>query len=169
MTWSTEIFLFCDLIHRNNMLLGYRKPQQPLTSYNFSSLRDRTKYILSVFSSSTLATEPSPSPPCTSLGLSSPIASPLPTTPLSPLVFAFLASILYNLWPVTKTQALHSLPTLDFPNLPGSPSFKQDHLPSMWHLYNESNPETHFIKDGKIWENFTNSNYVSGPWWKKCH
>ncbi|KAK7850303.1 hypothetical protein CFP56_001151 [Quercus suber] len=30
------------------MPLGYRKPYQPLASYDFSSLRDRTKDILSV-------------------------------------------------------------------------------------------------------------------------
>ncbi|KAK7837704.1 uncharacterized protein LOC112006644 [Quercus suber] len=45
---TTEIFLFRDPIHRNDMPLGYRKPQQPLASYDFSSLRDRTKDILSV-------------------------------------------------------------------------------------------------------------------------
>ncbi|KAM3760463.1 hypothetical protein ACB098_01G195400 [Castanea mollissima] len=45
---TTEIFLFRDPIHRNNMPLGYRKPQQPLAAYDFSSLRDRTKDILSV-------------------------------------------------------------------------------------------------------------------------
>ncbi|KAK7838419.1 udp-glycosyltransferase 89a2 [Quercus suber] len=63
---------------------------------------------------------------------------------------AFLASVHYNLWPATNAQALRSLPTLDFPDLPGSPSFKQDHLPSLWRFYNESNPETHFIKDGML-------------------
>ncbi|KAL0008979.1 hypothetical protein SO802_010481 [Lithocarpus litseifolius] len=45
---SIEIFLFHDSIHRNDMPLGYRKPQQPLASYDFSSLRDLTKDILSV-------------------------------------------------------------------------------------------------------------------------
>ncbi|XP_030952815.1 uncharacterized protein LOC115975913 [Quercus lobata] len=45
---TTEIFLFRDPIHRNGMPLGYRKPQQPIASYDFSSLRDRTKDILSV-------------------------------------------------------------------------------------------------------------------------
>ena len=63
---------------------------------------------------------------------------------------AFLASVLYNLWPATNAQALRSLPTLDFPDLPGSPTFKQDHLPSVWRFYIESNPETHFIKDGML-------------------
>nr|POE86191.1 udp-glycosyltransferase 89a2 [Quercus suber] len=63
---------------------------------------------------------------------------------------AFLASVLYNLWPATNAQALRSLSTLDFPDLPGSPTFKQDHLPSVWRFYNESNPETHFIKDGML-------------------
>ena len=146
MTRSTATTCYWGTGNPNN-------PSLPTTSAP-SMTAPRTSWVSLSLSSSTLAAEHSPPPPCTSLGLSTPTASPPPTTPLSPLLSTFLASVLYNLWLATNAKDLHSLPTLDFPNLPRSPSFKQDHLPSVWRLYNESKPETHFIKDGKILRKF---------------
>ena len=62
---------------------------------------------------------------------------------------AFLASVLDYLWR-QDAEALRSLPAVDFADLPGSPSLKQEHLPSLWRFYRESDPDTKFLKDGVL-------------------
>ncbi|TYI88636.1 hypothetical protein E1A91_D04G222500v1 [Gossypium mustelinum] len=58
--------------------------------------------------------------------------------------------------------ALKSLSEIEFGNLPGSPAFKQEHLPSLFKLYKPSDPDLEMIKDGhvantKSWGCFINS------------
>ncbi|TYI34261.1 hypothetical protein ES332_A04G189300v1 [Gossypium tomentosum] len=55
-----------------------------------------------------------------------------------------------------------SLSEIEFGNLPGSPVFKQEHLPSLFKLYKPSDPDLEMIKDGhvantKSWGCFINS------------
>ncbi|KAH7834070.1 hypothetical protein Vadar_012459 [Vaccinium darrowii] len=59
---------------------------------------------------------------------------------------AFLASVLNFLWRNVKT--VRSLPVVNFPDLPRSPGFNADHLPSVYRVYRESVPDLEFLRDG---------------------
>ncbi|XP_058193563.1 UDP-glycosyltransferase 89A2-like [Rhododendron vialii] len=59
---------------------------------------------------------------------------------------AFLTSVLNFLWQNVKT--VRSLPTVNLPDLPRSPCFAAEHLPSVYRAYRESDPDTEFLRDG---------------------
>ncbi|KAG5521314.1 hypothetical protein RHGRI_033760 [Rhododendron griersonianum] len=59
---------------------------------------------------------------------------------------AFLTSLINFLWQNVKT--VRSLPAVNFPNLPRSPCFAAEHLPSSFRVYRESDPDTEFLRDG---------------------
>ncbi|KAI8527456.1 hypothetical protein RHMOL_Rhmol12G0076700 [Rhododendron molle] len=59
---------------------------------------------------------------------------------------AFLTSVLNFLWQNVKTVC--SSPAVNFPDLPRSPCFAAEHLPSAYRVYRESDPDTEFLKDG---------------------
>ncbi|KAF5449468.1 hypothetical protein F2P56_029909 [Juglans regia] len=61
---------------------------------------------------------------------------------------SFLASVIDYCWRNVRT--VPSLSIVHFPDLPRSPSFKQEHLPSVFRSYRESKPETEFVKDGML-------------------
>ncbi|KAJ7953972.1 UDP-glycosyltransferase [Quillaja saponaria] len=61
---------------------------------------------------------------------------------------AFLASVLNHSWQNMKT--VRSKAIVDFSDLPGVPSFKNEHLPSTIRLYRESDPDWEFVKDSSI-------------------
>ncbi|KAA8532840.1 hypothetical protein F0562_033043 [Nyssa sinensis] len=61
---------------------------------------------------------------------------------------AFFTSVLGHLW--DNIDAVRSLAVVDFPDLPRSPSFTEEHLPSVFRLYRESDPDWQFIKAGMI-------------------
>lgn len=63
-------------------------------------------------------------------------------------VSALLASIFHSLW--KESNSLQSGPFVDFPDIPGSPSFKEEHLPSLYLLCRELNPEAEFVRDGMV-------------------
>lgn len=46
--------------------------------------------------------------------------------------------------------AVRALPVVEFRDLPRSPSFKQEHLPSIVRYYNEPNPDMVLIREGNI-------------------
>ncbi|KAF7124127.1 hypothetical protein RHSIM_Rhsim12G0070300 [Rhododendron simsii] len=59
---------------------------------------------------------------------------------------AFLTSLLNFLWQNVKT--VRSLPAVNFPDLPRSPCFAAEHLPSVYRVYRESEPDMEFLRDG---------------------
>ncbi|XP_052194935.1 UDP-glycosyltransferase 89A2-like [Diospyros lotus] len=61
---------------------------------------------------------------------------------------AFLACMLNFLWP--NVASVRSLSAVDFPDLPRSPSFAKEHLPSIFRLYREQDPELEFVKNGMV-------------------
>ncbi|MBA0631283.1 hypothetical protein Godav_003290 [Gossypium davidsonii] len=88
---------------------------------------------------------------------------------------AFVGSIFDYIW--NNVEKVKSLSEIEFGNLPGSPAFKQEHLPSLFKLYKPSDPDLEMIKDGhvantKSWGCFINSfedleaEYVQ---WLKTH
>ncbi|KAG5521313.1 hypothetical protein RHGRI_033759 [Rhododendron griersonianum] len=73
---------------------------------------------------------------------------------------AFLTSLLSFLWQNVKT--VRSLPAVNFPDLPRSPCFAAEHLPSVYRVYRESDPDTEFLRDGflantRSWGSILNS------------
>ncbi|CAH9113651.1 unnamed protein product [Cuscuta epithymum] len=65
---------------------------------------------------------------------------------------AFLACVFECGW--KKVETLRSSEVVDFPELPNSPSFPREHLPSMIKNYKESDPDWESIRRGMI-GNFT--------------
>lgn len=61
---------------------------------------------------------------------------------------AFLVCISSHCW--NNLEKVRSLDVVDFPHLPGSPSFKEEHLPSIFRFYRESDPDWELIKNGSI-------------------
>ncbi|KAF8399225.1 hypothetical protein HHK36_015090 [Tetracentron sinense] len=62
---------------------------------------------------------------------------------------AFLVSVLNYIWHNLRTvRTLSSVAA--FPDLPNSPSFPSDHLPSVFRRYRESEPDSEFMKNGMI-------------------
>ncbi|THG15682.1 UDP-glycosyltransferase 89B2-like [Camellia sinensis] len=61
---------------------------------------------------------------------------------------SFLASVSNFIWQNINT--VRSLPVVHFPDLPRSPSFTADHLPSIYRVYRESDPDGEFLKDGML-------------------
>ncbi|KAA8532838.1 hypothetical protein F0562_033045 [Nyssa sinensis] len=59
-----------------------------------------------------------------------------------------IMNALGHLW--DNIDAVRSLAVVDFPDLPRSPSFTREHLPSGLRLYRESDPDWQFVKDGMI-------------------
>ncbi|KAK3039767.1 hypothetical protein RJ639_027080 [Escallonia herrerae] len=66
---------------------------------------------------------------------------------------AFLTSVLGHLW--DDIQSFRSLTMANFPDLPRSPSFTAEQLPSVFRHYKESEPSWNFVKDGMIANNFS--------------
>ncbi|XP_059447955.1 UDP-glycosyltransferase 89A2-like [Corylus avellana] len=60
---------------------------------------------------------------------------------------AFLASVNDYCWRNMTSVPDSSTALVHFPDLPRSPSFKEEHLPSLFRIYSESNPNTAFLKD----------------------
>ncbi|KAH7834083.1 hypothetical protein Vadar_012576 [Vaccinium darrowii] len=61
---------------------------------------------------------------------------------------AFLTCVCNFLWQNVKT--VHSLPVVKFSDLPRSPVFAAEHLPSSFRAYRESDPDMEFLKDGAL-------------------
>nr|BAP90372.1 UDP-glycose: glycosyltransferase UGT89D6 [Fagopyrum esculentum] len=61
---------------------------------------------------------------------------------------AFLCSIFSILFSdIARFKALHSV---EFTDLPNSPAFKEEHLPSVFRFYNESDPDSRSFKEGLL-------------------
>ncbi|KAL5828567.1 hypothetical protein ACOSQ3_018035 [Xanthoceras sorbifolium] len=63
-------------------------------------------------------------------------------------VGTFLASVNDYCW--NHMDTVRSLGAVEFHNLPRSPVFKQEHLPSVFRRYKESDPVSEFVKDSMI-------------------
>ncbi|XAR65329.1 hypothetical protein NMG60_11009414 [Bertholletia excelsa] len=61
---------------------------------------------------------------------------------------AFLTAVSNFLWHNINT--VRSLSVVEFPDLPRSPSFPAEHLPSIFRLYRESDPDRQILKDGML-------------------
>uniref|UniRef100_A0A5B7B8Q2 UDP-glycosyltransferase 89A2-like n=1 Tax=Davidia involucrata TaxID=16924 RepID=A0A5B7B8Q2_DAVIN len=61
---------------------------------------------------------------------------------------AFLTAVSIYLW--QNIDTVRSLAVVDFPDLPRSPRFTEEHLPSVFRLYRESDPDWQFVKDCMI-------------------
>ncbi|KAL5828566.1 hypothetical protein ACOSQ3_018034 [Xanthoceras sorbifolium] len=61
---------------------------------------------------------------------------------------AFLGSVNDYCW--NHVGSVKSLDAVEFRDLPRSPLFKEEHLPTMFRLYKESDPDWHLLKDGMI-------------------
>ncbi|KAK6931392.1 UDP-glucuronosyl/UDP-glucosyltransferase [Dillenia turbinata] len=61
---------------------------------------------------------------------------------------AFLTCVLNDLW--KRIETVRALDVVDLPDLPGSPSFVADHVPTVIRMYRESNPDSEILKDGMI-------------------
>ncbi|KAH7516153.1 hypothetical protein FEM48_Zijuj10G0105000 [Ziziphus jujuba var. spinosa] len=61
---------------------------------------------------------------------------------------AFLSCILHYCWRNPGTYL--GRPVVDFPDLPNSPSFREDNLPSTFRRYTESDPEMQIMRNGMI-------------------
>ncbi|MBA0669839.1 hypothetical protein Goklo_024179, partial [Gossypium klotzschianum] len=59
---------------------------------------------------------------------------------------AFVASISDSVW--NNVEKMQCLSELEFAHLPGSPTFKEQHLPFLFKHYKRSDPDWEFIKDG---------------------
>ncbi|XWS64146.1 hypothetical protein CRYUN_Cryun06bG0161700 [Craigia yunnanensis] len=60
----------------------------------------------------------------------------------------FLPSVFDYIW--NNVEKVKSLSEVEFSHLPGSPIFKQEHLPSVFKHYKRSDPDWEFVKDGMI-------------------
>ncbi|KAA3463472.1 UDP-glycosyltransferase 89A2-like isoform X1 [Gossypium australe] len=88
---------------------------------------------------------------------------------------AFLVSVFDYIW--NYVEKVKSLSEVEFGHLPGSPVFKQEHLPSLFKLYKRSDPDWEFVKDGllanaKSWGYVLNSfDALEGEYvqWLKTH
>ncbi|XP_057751274.1 UDP-glycosyltransferase 89A2-like [Arachis stenosperma] len=61
---------------------------------------------------------------------------------------ALLAIIFHRTWP--EAPALRARPMVEFPDLLGAPSFRNEHLPSLLRLYKESESESEFVRESMI-------------------
>ncbi|XP_022775748.1 UDP-glycosyltransferase 89A2-like [Durio zibethinus] len=61
---------------------------------------------------------------------------------------AFLPYIFDYIW--SNVEKVKSFSEVEFSHLPGSPVFKQEHLPSVFQLYKQSDPNLEFVKDSMI-------------------
>ncbi|KAJ7953976.1 UDP-glycosyltransferase [Quillaja saponaria] len=66
---------------------------------------------------------------------------------------AFLASVVNYCW--QNIKAVRSKTIVELSDLPGSPSFKEDHLPSFHRLHKETDPDWEFAKDSVIANTFS--------------
>ncbi|KAJ7953973.1 UDP-glycosyltransferase [Quillaja saponaria] len=66
---------------------------------------------------------------------------------------AILASVMNNCW--QNIKAVRSKAIVEFSDFPGSPSFKEEHLPSLYRRYRESDPDWEFVKDSLIANTFS--------------
>ncbi|GMI86619.1 UDP glycosyltransferase 89A2 [Hibiscus trionum] len=63
-------------------------------------------------------------------------------------ISTLLISIFDYLW--NNAEKVKSLDEVEFGHLPGSPIFKQEHLPSLFKCCKQSDPDSEFVKDGCI-------------------
>ncbi|KAK8486335.1 hypothetical protein V6N13_076653 [Hibiscus sabdariffa] len=63
-------------------------------------------------------------------------------------VSTLLVSIFDYLW--SNVEKVKSLKEVEFGHLPDSPIFKNEHLPSLFKCYKQSDPDSEFVKDGGI-------------------
>ncbi|GMP69208.1 hypothetical protein CsSME_00028552 [Camellia sinensis var. sinensis] len=63
-------------------------------------------------------------------------------------IASFLICVTNFLW--QNIDTVRSLPVVHFPDLPRSPSFAADHLPSIYRAYRESDPDGEFLKDSML-------------------
>ncbi|PON79791.1 UDP-glucuronosyl/UDP-glucosyltransferase [Parasponia andersonii] len=63
---------------------------------------------------------------------------------------AFVCSVLDECWSLLSAPKESSSSAVEFPDLPGSPCFKEEHLPSVFLRCRESTLETDFVKDSLI-------------------
>nr|TKS15036.1 glucosyltransferase like family protein [Populus alba] len=61
---------------------------------------------------------------------------------------AFFAGILNYCW--GNLESVKGLDVVDFVDLPRSPSFKEEHLPSVFRRYRESDPDCQLVKDSLV-------------------
>ncbi|KDP31414.1 hypothetical protein JCGZ_11790 [Jatropha curcas] len=61
---------------------------------------------------------------------------------------AFLASVLDHCW--NHLETVKSLDVVDFVDLPRTPSFKAEHLPSVIQLYRDSDPDWRIVQEGMV-------------------
>ncbi|XP_065879748.1 UDP-glycosyltransferase 89A2 [Euphorbia lathyris] len=61
---------------------------------------------------------------------------------------AFLTAVTAYCW--DNLDAVKNLQVVEFPDLPGTPSLKEEHLPSTFRKYRESDPDWELIKDGMM-------------------
>ncbi|PPS01442.1 hypothetical protein GOBAR_AA19243 [Gossypium barbadense] len=84
---------------------------------------------------------------------------------------AFVGSIFDYIW--NNVEKVTSLSEIEFGNLPGSPVFKQEHLPSLFKLYKPSDPDLEMINDGhvantKSWGSVSEMNDQVLTWLDRC-
>ncbi|XP_022944915.1 UDP-glycosyltransferase 89A2-like [Cucurbita moschata] len=63
---------------------------------------------------------------------------------------AFLVNVLHYSWLHIKTDLFRSSPVFHFNEIPNSPSFKKDHLPSLIKRYQDSNPDWDLLRDDAL-------------------
>lgn len=61
---------------------------------------------------------------------------------------AFFTAVTNFIW--KDVAKIISLPVVNFVDLPWSPTFKKEHLPSVCQIYKKSDPEREFLKDGML-------------------
>ncbi|KAI4314039.1 hypothetical protein L6164_026982 [Bauhinia variegata] len=61
---------------------------------------------------------------------------------------AFYTAVINHCW--LNSEAVRGSKLVQFSGLPGSPSFKEEHLPSIFRLYRESDPDSAFVKDSML-------------------
>ncbi|EEF47681.1 UDP-glucosyltransferase, putative [Ricinus communis] len=61
---------------------------------------------------------------------------------------AFLASVADHCW--NHIDVVKNLKVVDFVDLPTTPSFNEEHLPSMFRSYDESDPDWEVVKEGSL-------------------
>lgn len=61
---------------------------------------------------------------------------------------AFLTAVFHHIW--GNLEAVREFSVVDFTDLPRSPSFTREHLPSLFLRYRESEPSWQIVKDGII-------------------
>ncbi|KAK4260951.1 hypothetical protein QN277_004009 [Acacia crassicarpa] len=81
---------------------------------------------------------------------------------------AFLTSVNNFCW--QNFKAIKDQTVVEFPDIPGMPSFKEEHLPSIFRIFRESDPESEFVKDSFLsntvsWGSIFNSfGALEGPY-----